>query len=102
MATLINNIQGNKTELKVGIIVLFADPKDADRPIRRKKKNGTVYFEPRRGNYRVHKVFANGNVTLTSPWGSRIQHKKVKASELTEATEQFYKTWRNSETYRCM
>jgi len=99
---IVNNIHGNKVELKQGQIVLFADPKDADRPIRRKRKNGIVYFEQRRGNYRVHKIYKNGNVTLTSVWGSRVKHKGVKLTELTENTTGFYDDWRKSETYRCM
>lgn len=53
------------------------------------------------GYQRVSAVFKN-SVNLAGIFSTRINHKKVPLSEVTEAHDEWYKKWQESETYKCM
>lgn len=53
------------------------------------------------GYYRVSAKFKN-TVNLSGIFSSYIHHKKVPLSEVTEAHDEWYEKWTQSETYKSM
>jgi hypothetical protein len=53
------------------------------------------------GFYRVTRCTKNA-VNLGAVFGGRIYHKGIKKSEVTEAGDEWYEKWSQSETYKCM
>ncbi len=62
-------------------------------------KGGTVKYKD--GYFRVSALFAN-TVNLGGIFSARIHHKKVPLSDVTEARDEWYKRWSESETYQSM
>lgn len=53
------------------------------------------------GYYRVTAKFKE-TVNLGSIFGSQIYHRSVLLGDVTEAHDEWYEQWSQSETYKCM
>jgi len=53
------------------------------------------------GFYRVTRCTKN-TVNLGSVFGATIYHKGIKKSEVTDAYNEWYEKWTQSESYKCM
>ena len=53
------------------------------------------------GYYRVSAKFKN-TVNLSGIFSSHIHHRKVPLAEVTEAHDEWYAKWQESDTYKCM
>jgi len=62
-------------------------------------KSAVVKF--RGGFYRVTS-HRGGKVNLGAVFGGRIYEKGIPEAEVTEASEEFYAHWSQSESYMCM
>ena len=62
-------------------------------------KSAIVKFEG--GFYRVSSHRA-GKVNLAGVWGGKIRFKAIPEAAVTEARDEFYDHWCQSESYMCM
>ena len=62
-------------------------------------KGSIVQYD--QGFYRITRLTKN-TVNLGPVFGGRVIHKSVPRSDVIEAREEFYKYWRQTESYRSM
>ena len=62
-------------------------------------KNSTVKYKD---GYVMVKSLFKTHATLCTMFSHRIIAKKVPLTELTEAYDEWYKLWTESESYKCM